>query len=107
MTRDEARTILYGMLPQGCDTRAVTDEGREDFRKAVDTILSITNHPCAYALPDEIEVALKDFMRMSEVNNLPDGARGPVKIYLGQFCEFLKVKPVTEPMPLVLASTTA
>lgn len=56
--------------------------------------------------PAWLDERCSTFIRM-ECQELPDEVRGAVKTYLGVFCDFLKVRPATGPLPLIRASTTA
>ena len=41
MSRVEAATILRGLVPQGCDLRRLTPEGRAELTAAVDLVLAL------------------------------------------------------------------
>lgn len=46
MTRNDARIIFCGLIPDGSDLGRLTARGRQEVRDALDKILELTNrHP--------------------------------------------------------------
>lgn len=41
MTRDDARTILRGIIPQGASLKSLPAEGRREVTEAVDAVLRL------------------------------------------------------------------
>lgn len=41
MTRAQAATILRGLVPAGCNLKALPPEGRAELTAAIDTVLSL------------------------------------------------------------------
>jgi len=42
MTRADARVILRGLIPKGCDLKSLPPEGKAEVTAAIDTVLRLT-----------------------------------------------------------------